>query len=134
MDKEKVVYPICPLNLFFEGDEDKCDYNILDATNIGLVGAALGVLFVSLLIVDVVPKEGPVSWVPWVGCALVSVALFISMFIRTTTETSFCRAVIAFPIQVIVGPLIILFWVFVILLIIELIGGVLERISDRRRK
>lgn len=137
---------------FVKRTKDMYDYNILDAANIGLVGTALVVLFVPLLLVDVVPKQGTVSWVPWVGCALVSLALFISMFIRTTTKTSFCRAVIAFPIQVIVGPWIILFFViaiilyvivgllimlgrvFVILLLIDLIMRVVGLISDRRRK
>lgn len=31
-----VRYPICPLNLYFEGDEDKCDQNECDYDCLGL--------------------------------------------------------------------------------------------------
>jgi len=30
MERDKMKYPICPINLYFEGDENKCDSSKCD--------------------------------------------------------------------------------------------------------
>lgn len=114
---------------FVKGTKAKYDYNIFDWDNLGMTGGSIGILAIIIFLVAVFNENGNQlgTYLTLILGGLTSIGLLTGVFIRTIQETSLIRAIIAFPLQLIFGPLILLFLILTAIAMLNSLCRLLDK-------
>ena len=114
---------------FAKGTKARYSYNIFDWENLGMTGGAIGISTITTFLVVAFNENGNQlgTYLTLILGGLVSIGLLTGVFIRTIQETSLIRAIIAFPLQFIFGPLILLFLILTAIAMLNSLCRLLDK-------